>query len=307
MFRNFLYTILLLLLSNEVFNQENYYIPAKSDSITVERYNWFITQLKLSQKEKNNTWEFYPYHNIACAYRELKAPFNVIFQANLDYLQKDSIACCKFMFRFTGDNVYDITYSFKDKKTIAYFRKVCDSVYKRIDSSLISRLVKIEERDQKVRGNHTPHEIFSTPRLQQEMIDLDTINLREIDAIIKECGGYPSKKLVGDKYNNIIYLVILHSPLNTQEQYLPLIRKAVFAGELVPNYLATLEDRILFIKNKPQLYGTQISYDKAKKQEALYKWVGTLEDLEKRRDFMGMEPLKNYLRRFNLEYPPSHD
>ena len=99
-------------------------------------------------------------------------------------------------------------------------------------------------------------------------------------------------------------MVILHSPLNTQEQYLHLIKKAVFARELGSNYLATLEDRILLIKNKPQLYGTQISYDKAKKQEALYKWVGTLEDLEKRRDFMGMEPLKNYLRRFNLEYPP---
>ncbi|MBK9213010.1 MAG: hypothetical protein IPO14_08700 [Saprospiraceae bacterium] len=284
--------------------KESFYIPPKSDSITLERYNRFLTQLKHGQAEKNMLKCYNPNYNIVCAYRELKAQQHVIYEASLDCLRSDSVGCCKFMFRLTGDNVYDISYSFKDKKTIAYFRKVCDSVYKRIDSNLIRKLIKIEERDQKIRGKHTLVEINTNDRLREEMVHLDTLNLTEIDAIIKECGGYPSKKLVGDTNNDVIYLVILHSPLNTQEQYLPLIRKAVFAGELVPNYLATLEDRILFIKNKPQLYGTQISYDKAKKQEALYKWVGTLEDLEKRRDFMGMEPLKNYLRRFNLEYPP---
>lgn len=300
--RVLIFTIFLPLVSWA--QKESFYIPPKSDSITLEHYNRFLTQLKHGQAEKDILKCYNPHHNIVCAYRELKAPQHVIYEASLDYLRSDSVGCCRFMLHLDYEGRLDLAYSFKDKKTIAYFRRVCDSVYKRIDSNLIRRLVKIEERDQKVRGNHTPLEIFSTPRLQQEMIDLDTINLREIDAIIKECGGYPSKKLVGDTNNDVICLVILHSPLNTQEQYLPLIKKAVFARELGSNYLATLEDRILLIKNKPQLYGTQISYDKAKKQEALYKWVGTLEDLEKRRDFMGMEPLKNYLRRFNLEYPP---
>jgi hypothetical protein len=300
--RVLIFTIFLPLVSWA--QKESFYIPPKSDSITLEHYNRFLTQLKHGQAEKNMLKCYNPNHNIVCAYRELRAPPEIIFKAHLDYLESDSIDCCDFMLKKNSFGEIGLKYSFKDKKTIAYFRKVCDSVYKRIDSNLIRKLIKIEERDQKIRGKHTLVEINTNDRLREEMVHLDTLNLTEIDAIIKECGGYPSKKLVGDTNNDVIYLVILHSPLNTQEQYLPLIRKAVFAGELVPNYLATLEDRILFIKNKPQLYGTQISYDKAKKQEALYKWVGTLEDLEKRRDFMGMEPLKNYLRRFNLEYPP---
>jgi hypothetical protein len=46
-------------------------------------------------------------------------------------------------------------------------------------------------------------------------------------------------------------------------------------------------------------------YDEEKKKEVLYNYQGTIQDVEKRRESLGIITLKKYLRNYypNIEYP----
>ena len=93
-----------------------------------------------------------------------------------------------------------------------YKRQICDTVFKRVDSSLIKELVKIKQRDEQIREHHTYEEIRTNKKLQDEMVQLDTINMRHIDDILLRYGRYPGKKLV-DEMSGVVASVILHLSL----------------------------------------------------------------------------------------------
>ncbi|MBK9213009.1 MAG: hypothetical protein IPO14_08695 [Saprospiraceae bacterium] len=169
---------------------------------------------------------------------------------------------------------------------------------------LIKELVKIQQRDEQIRDHHTYEEIRTNKKLQDEMVHLDTINMRHIDDILLRYGRYPGKKLV-DELSDVVASVIQHSPYANQAKYLPYIKKAVYDYDLSSEYLVVMTDRIKVIEGKPQLYGSQIVYDEEKKKEVLYNYQGTIQEVEKRRESLGLITLKKYLRNYypNIEYP----
>jgi hypothetical protein len=278
------------------------YYPPKNDSVSDKIYSEFIICLKETYPKLKNKYKYFYPTNLVLSHCQLKSPKEVIWNSILYSLKIDSIRNCKLDFVLPYRNKL-IRSSLTPKQYFDY-KNICDCVFKRIDTLLIRELIKIQERDDRIREHHTYEEIRTNKKLQDEMVQLDTINMRHIDDILLRYGRYPGKKLV-DELSDVVALVIQHSPYANQKKYLPYIEKAVYDHDLSSDYLAVMTDRILMIENKPQLYGSQIIYDEKRKKDKLYMYQGTIHDVEKRRESLCLISLKNYLKYYypHIEYP----
>lgn len=113
--------------------------------------------------------------------------------------------------------------------------------------------------------------------------------------------GWLSTSEVGREANETLFLVIIHSDsLAMQEKYLPLLKKAYKKGKATGKHYAMLTDRIALLKQKPQIYGSQISY--ATGSPVVYNLYKP-EAVDKRRKKMGMIPLRDYLKNWGIKWP----
>jgi hypothetical protein len=78
-------------------------------------------------------------------------------------------------------------------------------------------------------------------------------------------------------------------------KYFPLIEKAVKNGDLSKEQYALMKDRILMDEGKPQIFGSQIKNGKLYDLEAP-------ETVNERRQEMGLEPIEDYLKRFDITF-----
>jgi hypothetical protein len=273
-------------------------LPGVSDS-TFRKCNY---ELKETFMEVKNIICNFCASNIVIYYCHLKTNPEIIWNSIIYSLKTDSIYSCKNDFNWDLRN--KIIKSAITPKQYFEYRKICDTVFKRVDSLLIKELIKIQQRDEQIRDHHTNEEIRTNKKLEDEMVHLDTINMRHIDDILRRYGRYPGKKLT-DEMSGVVASVILHSPYANQVKYLPYIEKAVYSHDLSPQYLALLTDRIKMIEGKPQEFCSQIVYDEKKKKQVLYKYQGTIQEVEKRRIRFRMLSLKKYLENYypNIEYP----
>ncbi|PYF74320.1 DUF6624 domain-containing protein [Pedobacter nutrimenti] len=125
----------------------------------------------------------------------------------------------------------------------------------------------------------------------------DSINLAKAKNLISTY-GWLSPQQVGYKGNQGLFLIIQHADLTTQQTYLPIVRKAAAEGKVAAWSLAFLEDRILMREKKRQIYGSQLY------QNYLFP-VQDLDNLDKRRASVGLEPIAEYLedpqKKWNIE------
>lgn len=121
----------------------------------------------------------------------------------------------------------------------------------------------------------------------------DHRNQELVISIIEKC-GMPTLKDVNQEQMNAIWLGLQHNTDNTYRvKYFPLIEKAVKNGDLSKEQLALMKDRILMDEGKPQQFGTQIKNGKLYDLEAP-------ETVNDRRQEMGLEPIEDYLKRFDI-------
>lgn len=100
--------------------------------------------------------------------------------------------------------------------------------------------------------------------------------------------GFVGKSVVGDACS-VFWLVIQHSPLELQEKYLPLFKKAAPNGDIPLSNVAMMEDRINMFQGKPQKYDSQIVDGhlwKLQDESMVDQW----------RKQVGMESLDDYLK-----------
>lgn len=142
-------------------------------------------------------------------------------------------------------------------------------------------------------------ELDSIKKMQNH---LDSINLIKLEAIIKEY-GWPKKSMVGDgMIASTAFLIIQHTKdINVQKKYLPIIEKMVKIGEIDAGSFAFLTDRILLKEKKKQKYGTQVVTNKDTGKDEIYP-IEDEANVDKRRAEYGLEPLKEYLQWFDIEY-----
>lgn len=113
--------------------------------------------------------------------------------------------------------------------------------------------------------------------------------------------GWLGPNEVGGKVNSALWAVIQHADKQTQEEYLPMMREAVNNGKARGSSLALLEDRIATGQGKKQIYGTQIGTD----SQTGKHYILPIEDepnVNKRRQSVGLPPLEDYVKRWNIEY-----
>ena len=139
-----------------------------------------------------------------------------------------------------------------------------------------------------------------TKDLWEKIDKKDSVNLVKVVSILERYGWLGIDD-VGKLGNSALFLVIQHSDLATQMKYLPLMEEAVKAGKAsLPNY-ALLKDRVLIRSGAKQLYGSQISQD-IKTGLKYVLPIDDVENLDKRRAEVGLPPMKDYLKNFNMSW-----
>lgn len=125
--------------------------------------------------------------------------------------------------------------------------------------------------------------------------EVDFKNLTYVVSAIEKC-GMPSKQEIGKKGISAIMMVLQHSDGTEYTfKYLPYFEALALKGEIEYEMVALMKDRINLHLGKPQIYGTQIVNGK------LYKLFEP-EFVDLRRQEKGMEPLKDYLKYFNINF-----
>lgn len=155
--------------------------------------------------------------------------------------------------------------------------------------AIINKLKNLYERDQKTRKG-----IDSVAFIQF----IDSTNQVQICEIINKY-GWLGKSVVG-KYNSVLFLVIQHADLKTQEKYYPLLKNSVEIGESSASEAALMEDRILMRQGKKQKYGSQIIINENGVQ-VLYP-IEDERNVNIRRSKVGLESIEEYVNHFGIDY-----
>lgn len=132
------------------------------------------------------------------------------------------------------------------------------------------------------------------------MNEKDSVNLIKVKSILDQY-GWLGPDVIGGQGNTTLFLVIQHADLKTQEKYLPMMREAVKNGKAEGSQLALLIDRVEMYNGRPQIYGSQLNGENGK-----YKFYEILDEanVNKRRAEVGLEPLEEYAKGFNIDYKP---
>ncbi|MFL5762978.1 MAG: DUF6624 domain-containing protein [Bacteroidia bacterium] len=164
-----------------------------------------------------------------------------------------------------------------------------DSVYRNHHSF---RLEEVSVKNQYGEGSPQLEEIRKTIRQK------DSLNILIIRGVLDKY-GWLGRNVAGFIGNYTIALVMEHADLKTQEEYLPLIRKAFKDGKLEPFDYAMLEDRVALREGKKQTYGSVVVNIGGK------NYVAPIEDpanLDKKRKEVGLNRMNDYLSDWNIKW-----
>jgi len=156
---------------------------------------------------------------------------------------------------------------------------------------------RLESRDYEKKYGRNDKVIDSINICRREQ---DSINLKRVTEII-DTYGWLGPKVVGEEGNLTIFLVLQHSNQKTQEKYLPIMREAANKGNARKSNLALLEDRVALGQGKKQIYGSQVAYDTLRKVYYL-RPLENPDEVDIRRKAVGLQPLSEYLKKWNIEW-----
>jgi len=126
----------------------------------------------------------------------------------------------------------------------------------------------------------------------------DSLNVIKVSAIIEKYGWLGSE-IVGEQGNSTLFLVIQQASLLTQEKYLPKLSEAYENGKASGQDLALLTDLIERHNSRSQIYGTQVIIIDGK--YIVYPISDEI-NVNRRRAAIGLQPLKIYLKKYNIDY-----
>lgn len=132
-----------------------------------------------------------------------------------------------------------------------------------------------------------------------EIERLDAANLKRVTQIL-DSKGWLGPEQVGERASSTLFLVVQHANKEVWKKYLPMMRKAVQEKKASASSLALLEDRYLaFGLGKKQIYGSQLqTIDGVTKLMP----VEDPDRLDERRASVGLPPIADYLRNWNLTW-----
>ena len=170
------------------------------------------------------------------------------------------------------------------------------------DKPLRDELIRRVAEDQQAR-KALIDDGFKSEALKQRLAEVDARNLAWVKALV-EARGWPGRKLVGEKGSGAAFLLVQHADRDRelQKRCLPLLEKAVKAGDAAPRFLAFLTDRVRLADGKPQVYGTQ--FMSAANGAQVPHPIEDAEHVDERRAAVGLPPIAEYARILRRAYKP---
>ncbi len=160
------------------------------------------------------------------------------------------------------------------------------------NQQLHDELLAMENEDQQVLQELVDNGELGTVEYHPRIKAIHEKNNARIKEIINQY-GWPGFSLVGKEGSHASWLIVQHAVLDTQfmDKALSVLKEAINQGEAESWCFAYLQDRVLTMSNKLQIYGTQHDTDEngvvspfpikePEKVDALRKEIG-LEPLSK--------------------------
>lgn len=161
-----------------------------------------------------------------------------------------------------------------------------------LEVNVASELLRMADADQEMRQN-----VINGDAEWDEQLDVkNAARLKEIVNTI----GWPTISKVGKEASQAAWLLVQHAAEEPDfmTQCLVLMKESG-EGEVSPQNIAFLEDRILAFSGRPQIYGTQFRTT----ENGLVPFpIADIERLEERRSRMGLEPYEDNCRRMHRTY-----
>ena len=156
------------------------------------------------------------------------------------------------------------------------------------NDSLRHVLLSLVDRDQEARAKFGDR-VTDTLYVQQ-LIRLDSTLAAEMQVILERF-GLPTRTMVGAAGSDAAMLLVQHS--STLQERVLALAKAAPAGEISPEKLAMLEDRVLVHQGKQQTFGTQFTLG----PDGVFRFspVSDAASLDARRSAAGMPPMRTYV------------
>lgn len=125
----------------------------------------------------------------------------------------------------------------------------------------------------------------------------DKVLVKEVTNII-DIYGWLGISEVGRLANGTQWSVLQHGSVNSKEKYAPLLKASVLDNESQAIHYARLIDRMLINSDKPQLYGTQVTYD----NPPVFFVIKDPEFVNKRRNELGLDSIQEFAKSKNIEW-----
>lgn len=150
----------------------------------------------------------------------------------------------------------------------------------------IAEIIEMAEKDQEMRRRGV--------ETGERDEGLDRSNTERMKAIIEQV-GWPTISKAGAAASHKAWLLVQHSPdVEFQKRCLKMMKQEQ-DGEVNKKDIAYLEDRILILEGKPQIYGTQF---KKEGNEYIVYPIENPERIDELRKELGMESLEKYRQGF---------
>jgi hypothetical protein len=130
--------------------------------------------------------------------------------------------------------------------------------------------------------------------------EVERQNLITVVSLIEKC-GMPTLAEVTENQMSAIWLVLQHSENQYRKQYLPSLIEAAEKGDLRKSQIALMKDRILMKEGSPQIFGSQVIKNNETGKWELYS-LAEPEYVDRRRKEVGLGPLEEYLKRWDIKF-----
>jgi hypothetical protein len=241
-------------------------------------------------------------YNLACTYSIVKNSDSAFKYLNLALVKDSSsqVLTDPDFYNLVGDKRWSMIEEMQASKL-----RHKASRHKSASLSLAMRLWRIQMLDQalyseiditnKKYGNKS-RQSDSLWKIKERINESNLVVIRKL----LDTEGWPRKSEAGSAAS-AVFLVIQHSNDKTQKRYLSLLEKAFKAGEADWQDYALMKDRVLVSEKKPQLYGSQLTYDEKTQKYKLYPTADP-KNVDKRRAKFGMMPLNIYVKQWEVEF-----
>jgi hypothetical protein len=144
-------------------------------------------------------------------------------------------------------------------KTLAAVKAARDAEESKVgDPALRRELLALVAEDQAARQALIAAKGPPDKAVQDRVAAADRTSTTRMKEVVAK-HGWPGKRLVGEEGANAAWLLVQHADLDRdfQKLCLPLLEKAVAAGDAEPRHYAYLHDRVAVAESRPQRFGTQ--------------------------------------------------